>query len=207
MTYKFSKLVTSTVLASAVFAAAASSAFADDLSREGKVSVRAGVQGIFPTSKKGIKYSSSKNKNTIGGEIAGSYFFADNIATEFAVGYTQYKTTTASSGNFKVRSIPLTATVQFHTPNYGLFSPYIGAGYHYNIMERQSHKNVVSKVKNTHGPVVQLGTNVKLSKEVAVNLDVKQYWFKYKVKFANTQLNLKNKVNPTVVTLGLSYTF
>ncbi|AIL65127.1 Outer membrane protein W [Rickettsiales bacterium Ac37b] len=190
-------------------------ASAQEITREGSVFTKIGVQGIFPTAENKSKDAAgnvakkSKFKNAVGVELAGTYFFTDNFAAELGVSYTQYKlkNVVGSTDTLKTNAVPVTLMLQYHTPTFGFASPYVGAGYSYAFLQSKKNKEstVKRKAKNVSAPVLQVGSNFDLGESFGLNLDVKQFWLKPKYKVADKKE--KYKMNPTVVTLGVTYKF
>ncbi|MFV9880180.1 MAG: OmpW family protein [Rickettsiales endosymbiont of Dermacentor nuttalli] len=193
-------------------------ASAQEVTREGSVLTKVGIQGVFPTTannknKHSATAQKSKFKNTAGVELAATYFFTDNFATEFGISYTQYKlkNVLGSTNTLKTNAIPITLMLQYHTPSFGFASPYVGAGYSYAFLHSKKDKAlaVKTKAKNVSAPVLQVGSNFDLDNDFGINLDVKQFWLK--PKYSRTVNGVKEtkkyKMNPTVVTLGLTYKF
>lgn len=162
--------------------------------------------------------------NGVGGEVALTMHLNERFAGEVASGVTVYKTKGSTSAALakaystntqlsKKRdlfTIPTYLTLQYHVAPYGAIRPYIGGGYHYTYMYNKSNQY---KVANAGGPVVQLGVNVVFQDDTYINLDVKQYFLKTKVKYNqgfihssnNGQISPKMKLDPLSVGLGIGF--
>ncbi|AIL65128.1 Outer membrane protein W [Rickettsiales bacterium Ac37b] len=221
---------------------------AQEITREGNILTKLGVQGIFPTTHS--KYTvenhpvfKNKFKNSAGVELSAGYFFTDNFAADLSVGYTEYKLKNNSfkdalimealgevpanfNSSIKTKAFPVTLMLQYHTPTYGAFQPYVGAGYSYNFFKNKhtyTYEDIFMKAtfrvkpKNVGTPVIQVGSNFDLGQNLGVNFDVKYSWLRPKYKLSSETTTLlrsiseyktyKAKMNPVVVTLGLTYKF
>lgn len=200
-------------------------ASAQEISREGSVLTKVGVQGIFPTAHTKEtdadgNVTKMKYKNSTGVELSATYFFTDNFAAELGASYTQYKLKAKGySDTLKTNAAPVTLMLQYHTPTYGAASPYFGAGYSYAFLRLKKAKdystaNIKFKAKHVSGPVLQVGSNFDLGEGFGLNLDVKQFWLKPKYTLSIVNENgvlakskARYKMNPTVVSLGVTYKF
>jgi outer membrane protein W len=143
-----------------------------------------------------------------GGELAFDYFFTDHIAIEAAGGYnmthikTQNVTTNTSNKNHFV-IIPITGTVQWYLIPSALISPYVGAGYSYQVV---SGGPSGYSAKSGSGAVGQIGADIQFNDMFAFNVDVK---YTYKASHDLTYNNVKHKNSlSTISTLvGVAFPF
>jgi outer membrane protein W len=161
-------------------------------------------------------------KNGFGVDISGTYFFTDNLASEFSLGMIchKYNDRAVNLGGAKNKAFtfPLTATAQYHVMPGSQVSPYVGAGVAYIFTH--SGKDVVqgARINKGFGGVVQLGLDVKASDMVGFNLDVKKYFMRNKTvnvgkvaasgtNFVNTKGDVTKKYSPIVLSAGVSFKF
>lgn len=150
-------------------------------------------------------------------EIDISYFITKNLATELILTYPQkhnVDVTSSAIGGFKAGSfklLPPTLTLQWHFNPDGTFRPYVGAGITYS---RFSSNNLsVPGVTRLHlendgwGGALQAGFDVKLSKSLFLNFDVKKAQVRSDLfNNAGTKLSLV-KVDPLLIGIGLGWRF
>lgn len=157
-------------------------------------------------------------------ENANTLFFTDNIAAELAVGMLSYNnSTSAINGIYKnygnpaaspsvnksrLIGFPLTFTMQYHIAPFGGIRPYIGAGYNYTYFTSKSR---AYKISASHGLALQLGTDVVMTDDSVVNIDIKQYYGTSKITYKSSFLNKANnvsgkvKMNPITMSLGIGF--
>lgn len=157
-------------------------------------------------------------------ENANTLFFTDNIAAELGVGMLSYNNSTTainsiyknygnSSSNPSVKKsrlmgFPLTFTMQYHIAPFGGIRPYIGAGYNFTYF---TSKSQAYKISPSHGLAFQLGTDIVMTDDSLVNIDIKQYYgtskITYKSGFLNQANNLsaKVKMNPITFAIGVGF--
>ena len=152
----------------------------------------------------------SKLKGSYLGEVAIGYHFTEHMAVEGSVGYNQatLKINGAAPVNTKINIAPVTALVQYYFVPEATLSPYIGAGYSYQIAFGGSKGTSVS---NGGGPVGQLGFDVLFddmfgSNTLGFNFDLKYtYDAAHNIKFQNHQL--KQKVSTVATAIGVTFEF
>ena len=134
---------------------------------------RVGYLNLKKSIKNGNAGTASKQKITgkLVGEIALTRFFTSNIATELGIGYSFIKT----QGNSELKKknsniIPLNATFQFHLPIKNMFSPYVGVGYTYHIIQNTEPS---FRIKNAGNLVYQAGIDLFVLDNLGLNLDCK----------------------------------
>jgi outer membrane protein len=162
--------------------------------------------------------------NGFGGEVALTMHLTDQIAGEVASGLTMYRTkgstlkslntaysTTVSKNKKKdLYAIPSYVSLQYHIAPYGAIRPYIGGGYHYTYMQGRSGDY---KVNNASGALIQAGVDLVFKDDTYINLDVKQYFLKTKVRFnqgfirdqAGKQISPSMKLDPMSIGLGIGF--
>jgi outer membrane protein len=150
-------------------------------------------------------------------EVDISYFITKNIAAELILTVPQkhdVKVTASAIGAFKAgsfRHLPPTLTLQYHFLPDGQFRPYIGAGINYT---RISNDNLnVPGVTKLHlendswGGALQAGFDVKLGKQLFLNLDVKKIWIRSDVTAPGLGKLSTVRVDPVAVGVGLGWRF
>jgi outer membrane protein len=150
-------------------------------------------------------------------EVDISYFITKNIAAELILTVPQKHTVTVAqsaigpftAGTFK--HLPPTLTLQYHFLPDGQFRPYVGAGV--NLTLFSGVKLAVPGVdtlrleKNSVGGALQAGFDVKLDKNLFLNLDVKKIYINTDIKLSNGTKVSHLKVDPLAVGLGLGWRF
>lgn len=150
-------------------------------------------------------------------ELDISYFITRNLAAELILTTPQkhdVKVTSSAIGGFDAgsfRLLPPTLTLQWHFNPEGTFRPYVGAGVTYSRFS--SHKLSVPGVTRLHlendgwGGAVQAGIDVKLSKSLFLNVDVKKVQVRSDLfNDAGTKLS-HLKVDPLLIGVGLGWRF
>jgi len=145
-------------------------------------------------------------KDAYAGEIAADYFLTDNIAVEASVGYIRgdlKRSVTGSNKKDAVSIVPLTGLVQYHFSPSADISPYVGAGYSYQIA---SGGPSGTKIENGGGFVAQVGLDVPMNDTFGLNLDVKHtHKANHDLKFDGQKY--KAKLSTTTVMAGITLPF
>lgn len=201
----------------------AGAASAYETPRDNELQFKVRALGVFPAHKKiktqvGETKTKSDQKLRVkkqaGVDFSTSMFFNDQFSTEFGISYMPFNIKGIKTKRSSM--VPLSLTAKFHTPEVGAFSPYIGAGIHYTMINMGKLKNDTDvaeygvkklKFKNQLGPVAQLGADFTAANGVGFNIDMKYYWLKLKNKKAANHTNIQKsaKINPFVVGLGFSF--
>ena len=140
-------------------------------------------------------------------EVDISYFFTKNIATELVLTYPQkvdIKAAGTTIGN--VHALPPSLLVQYHFTDLGAFKPYVGAGVNYTLF---TDRNVVGDIHVDQGSIglaAQVGFDYFLTKNIALNFDVKYAQISTDVKLGATKLG-KLDLNPVMAGVGVGYRF
>ncbi|MDX1923745.1 MAG: OmpW family outer membrane protein [Rickettsiaceae bacterium] len=161
----------------------------------------------------------------VGGEASFEIFWNDFIAGEFTSGATNYRqkatiirnVTTSYNNNPaklpKARdmvAIPSSVAIQYHVAPYGAIRPYVGGGYHYTFMLSRTSNY---KINNSSGPVLQMGVDLVFKDDTYLNLDVKRYMLKTKIKYnqsfatdaAGNQIISSVKYDPIAIGVGFGF--
>jgi len=140
-------------------------------------------------------------------EVDISYFFTKNIAAELVLTYPQkvdIKSGGTTIGN--VHALPPSLLVQYHFTDLGAFKPYVGAGVNYTLF---TDRNVVGDIHVDQGSIglaAQVGFDYFLTKNIALNFDVKYAQISTDVKLGATKLG-KLDLNPVMAGVGVGYRF
>jgi len=140
-------------------------------------------------------------------EVDISYFFTKNIAAELVLTYPQkvdIKSGGTTLGN--VHALPPSLLVQYHFTDFGAFKPYVGAGVNYTLF---TDRDVVSNIhvdQGSFGLAGQVGFDYFLTKNVALNFDVKYLQISTDVKAGSAKLG-KLELNPITAGVGVGYRF
>lgn len=144
-------------------------------------------------------------------EVDISYFFNKNIAAELILTVPQqgrvHATTGGNLGSFKF--LPPTLTVQYHFTDLNGFKPYVGAGYNFTKISNEVLDNgTYTLSQRSHGPALQAGVDIPLTKQVSLNLDVKKVYMKTDVYSNNGATNNGTlKLDPVLLGVGVGYRF
>lgn len=139
-------------------------------------------------------------------ELDISYFFTPNIAAELVLTVPQKQTLSAGGteiGSFK--HLPPSLTLQYHFPMNG-FKPYVGAGINYTRISSVSLPAGVDVDRNSFGPVLQVGVDIPVGKNLYLNLDVKKAYIRTEVSANGVGLG-DFKIDPVLFGVGLGWRF
>lgn len=139
-------------------------------------------------------------------EVDVSYFFSPNFAAELVLTVPQKQTLSAGGtaiGSFK--HLPPSLTAQYHFPQAG-FTPYIGAGVNYTRLSAVNLPAGVDIKRNSFGPVLQVGVDIPVAKNLYLNLDLKKAYIRTDVSVAGVGIGTF-KVDPLMFGVGLGWRF
>jgi len=140
-------------------------------------------------------------------EVDISYFFTKNIAAELVLTYPQavdIKLGGNKLGN--VHALPPSLLLQYHFTDLGAFKPYVGAGVNYTIFTDRDVTSAVKVDSTSFGLAAQLGFDYFLTKNVALNFDVKYIQMSTDVKVSGAKMD-KVELNPITAGVGIGYRF
>lgn len=150
-------------------------------------------------------------------EVDVSYFFTRNIAAELILTVPQKHgvyVRNSAIGPFRAgsfRHLPPTLTLQYHFLPDGRFRPYVGAGINYTRIT--SDNLSVPGVTKLHlendswGGALQAGFDVKLSKNLFLNVDAKKIYIRSDVTAPGLGKVSHVKVDPVAVGIGIGWRF
>lgn len=160
--------------------------------------------------------------DAIGGEVSGTLFLTDHVATEFSLGGVTYDLEDDTGrGVLSSGLLMTTATVQFHPlGDRAVVRPYIGTGISYmNFYGEELQDVVISEASNpftpyTSGirggftPVGQFGADIAINQRLYVNLDAKYTSLKTEVYVQNeTRQTIARRMGSLVVSGGVGFRF
>lgn len=136
-----------------------------------------------------------------------SYFFTKNIAAELVLTYPQKQDVSAGSTKIgSLKHLPPTLTAQYHFVPDGTLDPYLGAGVNYTRFSSVDLPAGFTIEKNSFGYALQAGLDVKLSKTLSLNFDVKKVKIQTDVSAAGTKVGTLH-VDPMLYGIGVGYRF
>jgi outer membrane protein len=157
--------------------------------------------------------------------VAIEYFFTPNISVETIAGVTAHHVS-ASAGALKgteliskIHIIPATLTAKYHVPLGHGIKPYVGVGPTLFLVVADEPSAALkaalpavtrTKLTSELGVAVQGGVDIALGHGYGLALDAKKYWVATNatVYAGSTQaLVTRNKLNPWVLSVGVSYRF
>lgn len=157
--------------------------------------------------------------------VAIEYFVTPNISVETIAGVTAHHVS-ASAGALKgtelvskVYIVPATLTAKYHLPLGHGIKPYVGAGPSLFLVVADEPSAALkaalpavtrTKLTSELGVAVQAGVDIDLGHGYGLALDAKKYWVgtNATVYAGNTvALVTRNKLNPWVLSAGVSYRF
>lgn len=181
-----------------------SSVFASANAKEGDVNLTVRFEGLFKEGSQAV----SKRRG-LGGEMEFGYFFNNNIAGVFGVGFDQFrgKSPDGTSAGVKTKNIPIKVGVQYHISNPNGFVPYFGVGYQYVNVKYSTVKGTpgtFSSKRNVQGGYGQIGFNYYSSDALAWNVDVQKSFASRHAEYTYLSNTVKIKYTPLIVALGVT---
>jgi outer membrane protein len=146
-------------------------------------------------------------------EIDFSYFLTDNLALELIAATARHdveaKNTAAGDLDLgRVSHLPPTLLLQWHVAPDSIVSPYLGAGINYTVFYNADEGKDIDKIEydNSLGWALQAGTDINLSGNWWLNLDVKYIRIQSDVEI-NNAIDADVDVNPWIFGVGVGYKF
>lgn len=146
-------------------------------------------------------------------EIDFSYFLTDNLALELIAATARHdvEAVDTAAGDLdlgKVSHLPPTLLAQWHVAPKQIVSPYIGAGINYTIFYDDDPGSDIDSIDydNSLGWALQAGTDIYLTGNLWLNLDVKYIRIESDVE-VNNAIDAKVDVDPWIFGVGLGYKF
>lgn len=141
-------------------------------------------------------------------EVDFSYWLTDNFAMELVLTYPQKHDLTINGAPLgSLKHLPPTLMFQYHFMPKQTFQPYVGIGVNYT---RFSSVNLaggtITTEKDSFGLAGQIGADIKISKNMYLNLDAK--YVKIDADLRTAAGHLANlKIDPWLVGVGLGWRF
>jgi outer membrane protein len=159
-------------------------------------------------------------KNNTGLAIEGGWFLTPDWSLSLTIGIPPKarifgEGTLASAGALgSARYAPSALNVQYNVPTTGRFRPYIGAGVNYTLVY-DVHGSAIRdlRVSNGYGPVVQAGSEYRVSRHMAAFIDVKKIWVAVDARgFVDTPAGpqaatARLALDPVIASAGVSWHF
>lgn len=162
--------------------------------------------------------------NGFGGELSSSVFFSEYFASEIGLGFHTYKTKQEALDNIgkyygnvdfhknlNIHSVPFQVIFQYYIAPFGGVTPYVGLGYGTSYFF--THNKSI-KVKNlSFGPIAQVGCDLWAQDNTAITFEIKKQFLRAKVFYKSSYLKTSNdvpvkvKIDPTFISLGITYKF
>lgn len=129
-------------------------------------------------------------------EVDFTYFFNKNIAVELILATARHRigATGTALGDLdigKVNLLPPTLTAQYHFDNSSNIKPYLGAGLNYTMFFNSDTINPAltrARYKDSVGFALQAGTDIEVSDNLYLNLDVKKVFLNTKATISTDGL-------------------
>lgn len=142
-------------------------------------------------------------------EVDISYFFTPNFAAELVLTYPQnIDIKVAGNTQGTIKALPPSLMFQYHVTQLGAFKPYVGAGLNYTIFTKT--RNILGGAASVDGSswglAAQLGFDYMLTKNVALNVDVKYIQMDTDVKVGGNKIGTLD-LNPITAGVGIGYRF
>jgi outer membrane protein len=149
-------------------------------------------------------------------EVDITYFFTKNIAAELILTYPQKHAVSISSGPLaepigSFKHLPPTLTLQYHFLPDGQIRPYVGVGIHYTRISGVSLRSNIAGANlqlesSSVGGALQAGVDVKLTKNMFLNFDIKKIYIASDIMVNGTKSSAI-KLDPLAVGVGIGWRF
>jgi outer membrane protein len=149
-------------------------------------------------------------------ELDITYFITKNIAAELVLTYPQKHNVSITSGVLaesigSFKHLPPTLLLQYHFLPDGQFRPYIGAGINYTRISSVNLRSSIAGVglelnSSSVGGALQAGLDIKLSKNLFLNVDLKKIYIDSDIKANGTKIS-SVKLDPLAFGVGLGWRF
>jgi outer membrane protein len=159
---------------------------------------------------------SLKVSNAIVPAIDFSYFITRNIAVEAICCVSPHRIrgagALAGADVGRTRVVSPTLTLQYHFADFGAFKPYVGVGgtwTHY-FYDRAGPGFTNFNVKNSVGPVAQMGFDYMIDRNWGFNIDLKRLMVRPNASAllgGAVPVQARLKIDPWLASVGLTYRF
>lgn len=143
-------------------------------------------------------------------ELDFTYMITDHIGAELILGTTRHEVTSKMGSLGKVSVLPPTLTLQYHFNPEGQVRPYAGVGINYTRFYNDGLKlggQDLSIDKNSWGAALQVGTDIALSKDIFLNLDVKKVYISTDVNHPDLGKLGTLDIDPWIFGIGIGTRF
>lgn len=141
-------------------------------------------------------------------EVDISYFFNKNVAAELVLTVPQKQRVYQNGtevGTFK--HLPPTLMLQYHFTDFNGFKPYVGAGLNYTKIGNESILNGAATLdERSVGTALQVGVDIPLTKQLSLNVDVKQVQIRSHVYVNGSDVGTL-RLDPVLFGVGVGYRF
>jgi len=149
-------------------------------------------------------------------EVDITYFFTKKIAAELILTYPQKHAVSISSGPLaepigSFKHLPPTLTLQYHFLPDGQIRPYVGVGINYTRISGVSLRSNIAGANlqlesSSVGGALQAGVDVKLTKNMFLNFDIKKIYIASDIMVNGTKSSAI-KLDPLAVGVGIGWRF
>jgi len=157
-----------------------------------------------------------KVSNKVIPEVDVSYFFTKNIAAELVLTIPQKHNVAITQGPLSepvgsFKHLPPTLLVQYHFLPDGQFRPYVGVGINYTRISGVSLRSSIAGANlglesSSVGPALQAGLDIKVTKTMFVNVDLKKIWIDSDITVNGTRSS-HVKLDPVAFGVGIGWRF
>lgn len=171
--------------------------------------VRARVIGVLPEEDSTVDIGGDVGlTNAVTPEVDLTYFMTDHIAAELIAATVKHKADYNGTSLGKTWILPPTLTLQYHFMPDQTFSPYLGAGVNYSVFYNEKGTGFDDfDAGNGVGYALQAGTDIWLTENWGLNLDVKKLFLDIDASVEEGTVNVDLDVDPWIVGAGVSYRF
>jgi outer membrane protein len=150
----------------------------------------------------------AKASNNVTPALSLTYHVTDHFAISSVAGISRHKFRNSTGDLGKASIIPVNLTAQYRFNPVSNFEPYIGAGFNYTIYVHQTGAlGDLKDIDPSFGPVLQLGTNVKLNDRWFANIDYRRFWIRPDLEAKGVGKIEQIDLDPDVVTLSVGMKF
>ncbi|WP_106874048.1 OmpW/AlkL family protein [Candidatus Phycorickettsia trachydisci] len=162
--------------------------------------------------------------NGFGGELSSSVFFSEYFASEIGLGFHAYRTKQEALNNvgsyygslnyhknINIYSVPFQVIFQYYIAPFGGITPYVGLGYGTSYFF--THNKSLKVKPLSLGPIAQVGLDLWAQDNTAITFEIKKQFLRAKVFYKSSYLETTNdvpvkvKLDPTFISLGITYKF
>lgn len=144
-------------------------------------------------------------------EVDFTYFMNKQWAAELILTVPQRHNVNIDSGALAgyrgtFKHLPPTLTLQYHFAPEAKVRPYVGAGINYTRISSMKLDNGLGLESSSIGPTLQAGVDIKLDKNLYLNVDLKKIYLDTDVTLNGTTVSHLN-LDPVLFGVGLGWRF